>query len=190
MDFPQGIPRRQRTGPGKLEKELRLFFILYTDWLHADREKPKSGSGAPIEELQQILAPESEVGAFRRMLDRYLLELKRCGAVCEARVSRDGHCGARFEEWGSLKETAVDDAHLNRLVRTTALMRKYLDAEPPVGYGRGSYDRFFYTQAFFDSYEGAVKWYQEYFHMDAPQRRTVQRDTQAVWQVIQKMRTE
>lgn len=190
MTFPRGITRRQRTEPGKLEKELRLFFVLYTDWLHTDHATRKSGSGAPMDELQRILAPESEERAFRRMLNRYLLELKHCGAVCEAWVSRDGHCAARFEEWTSLKETAVDGALLHRLVRTTALMRKFLDEESPVGYGRGSYDQFFYTQAFFGSYDEAVKWYQEYFHMEAPQRRTMQRDMRAVWHVIRKMRTE
>lgn len=192
MAFPKGLTRRQRTGPGKLEKELRLFFVLYTDWLHTDLTVSNPKTRTPMEEIWRLIAPDAGESAFRRMLDRYLLELKRCGAVRKARVSKDGYCAAQFDGPGSPAKsgTVTGGAHLDRLARTTGLMRVFLDRKLPTGYGLGSYDRRFYTRAFFGSYDEAVKWYHEHFYMDDSQRRTMQRDMRTVWQVIREMGTE
>lgn len=190
MAFPEKIERRQKVGPGKLEKELRLFYVLYTDWLHRDHHAPESEPGAPMEELRRLIAPDTQESAFRRMLDRYLLELKNCGAVCWTRVSRDGYCMARFDETCSPMKESLNDIHLDRLARTAALMRRFLDKDRPAGYGLWSYDLRFYAKVFFDSYEEAEKWYQEYFHRSGIQRRTMQRDMGAVWKVIRELRTE
>lgn len=192
MAFPKEIPRRQRTGPGKLEKQLILFFVLYTDWLHTDQAASDPKAKTPIEELRRLLAPNVQETAFRRMLNRYLSELKLCGAVCWARVRKGGYCTSQFDQpvfpLGS--DSPIGDVHLNRLARTAGLMRLYLDKEEPVGFGLGTYDRRFYSRNFFHSYDEAEKWYRDHFNMDPAQQRTIQRDMQAVWRVIRKMRSE
>ncbi len=192
MVLPEDIPRRPRAGPGKLEKELRLFFALYTDWIHADRMAPIPERGTPVGELQRLIAPGAQESAFRRMLDRYLLELERCGAILWARVGRNGYCTARFGEPGipAKSETVPGSIHLDRLARATRLTREFLDREPPTGYDFEFYEQRFYTHAFFNSRGEAEKWYYDHFYMDESQRRTMQRDMRAAWQVIRKMRTE
>lgn len=191
MTFPKGLIRRKKAGLGKLEKELRLFYVLYTDWLHTDCRASKEKTGAPLEELWRLIAPDAQESAFRRMLDRYLLELKQCGAVCGARISRKGYCTAQFDELGpSAGGEGLRDVHLNRLARTTALMRRFLDRDLPAGYGLWSYDLRFYSKVFFTSSEKMIKWYDSHFRMDDTQRRTMQRDMEVAWQVIRQLRTE
>lgn len=189
MAFPKEITRRQKEEPdklGKLEKELGLFYVLYTDWLHAKHDE----SGAPIWELRQIIAQDAKESAFRRMLDRYLLELKNCGAVCKTRVSKNGYCVAQFDENGPVIKDGLSDLHLNRLARTTALMRRFLDREPPPGYGLWSYDDVrFYFIVFFASSEEMAEWYEENFRIHDTQRRTMQRDMAVTWEVIREQRT-
>ena len=191
MAFPKGIARRKKVGPGKLEKELRLFYVLYTDWLYTNHRASKEKTGAPMEELWRLIAPDAQESAFRRMLDRYLLELKQCGAICGARTSRDGYCTAQFDEPGlSAEGEYLNDIHLGRLARTTALMRRFLDMDLPAGYGLWSYDLRFYSRVFFASFEEMLKWYDSHFHMDDTRRRTMQRDMETVWRVIRQLRTE
>lgn len=191
MAFPKGLIRRKTSRPGKLEKELRLFYVLYTDWLYMDGRVLELNSGAPMEELWRLIDPDAQESAFRRMLDRYLLELKQCGVVCGARISRKGYCAAQFDEPSLPAEgERLSDIHLYRLARTTTLMRRFLDRDLPAGYGLWSYDLRFYSRAFFASSEEMLKWYDSHFHMDDAQRRTMQRDMEAVWRVIRRLRTE
>lgn len=193
MTFPKGIERRQKAKDeiGKLEKELRLFYVLYTDWLHPNHEASEGGPGATTDELRRLIAPSAQESALRRMLDRYLLELRQCGAVCKTRVSRNGHCVAQFDESVPPPDWFLGDAHLNRLARTTALMRRFLDKDQPAGYGLWSFDDVrFYSKVFFASNEEMTEWYERHFHMDDTQRRTMQRDMGTTWKVIYELRTE
>lgn len=190
MAFPKEITRRQKAEPGKLEKELGLYYVLYTDWLHPDHNSSESGPGASVVELRRLIAPDAQESAFRRMLDRYLLELRQCGAVRKVRVSRGGYCVAQFDEPTPSTNWPLSNVHLNRLARTTALMRRFLDKDLPLGYGLWSYDLRFYSKAFFDSSEKMLQWYQDHFHMDDTQRRTMQRDMGTTWKVIYGLRTE
>ncbi|MPM28807.1 hypothetical protein SDC9_75338 [bioreactor metagenome] len=176
MDQYANIKRREQVEAQKLKSELILYRLLYTNWLSGQNSHENHVSFR-------------EVGIFMstntRTLSRYAKDLVDCGAVLRIRILGTKQCCVA--EFGNTKDPirmagACRTQHLNKLARTTILMKEWVDKGRTLDWGN-SYSN--YVSMFFESNQQAEEFYEtKMIEGSLISMRTIQRDIKMVRDVL------
>ena len=176
------VKREEKSEPSKFVKELILFRLLYEDSkMRDDSDLPEADKlGLSLDEINKHY-----FGIDAKTLNRFLFELRRCGAVGEIiAYNKNGRIRAEFKPYAEIKCMDPDEAgattHLARLSRTIVLMRKWLENDnlPSHNPLNSKVGRFFW------SIEEAGAWYFSAHNIPEPEYRTIQRDVHDVCQAL------